>query len=94
MLHPGVTLNLPAGLWGASSQFSKEEVLESRKIASARVHVERAIERIKNYKILTRRVSRKLLPYLSKIFFVCSYLTTLQPVLIEQMAQTVSSLYE
>ena len=33
-------------------QLSLEEEVETRAIASVRIHVERAIERIKNYRIL------------------------------------------
>ena len=35
-----------------SGQFSKSELLETRRIAFLRIHVERAMERIKNYHIL------------------------------------------
>ena len=41
-----VKLNIPAFLAGRS-QLTKAEVKESQSIASARIHVERAIQRIK-----------------------------------------------
>ena len=87
----GVTLNMPAGLWG-KSQYTGEEVAESRRISRARSHVERSIGRIKDYRILSNRVSVKLLPYLTKIFLVCSMLTTVQPVIINDLSRTVSAL--
>jgi len=39
----GVSLNVPAGLWGKKKQFTSEEILYSREIAQARIHVERTI---------------------------------------------------
>ena len=39
----GVTVGVPAGLWGKKKQFSRNEASYSRKLASARVHVERII---------------------------------------------------
>jgi hypothetical protein len=39
----GVTVNIPAGLWGGKQQLSVQEVSYTRKMSSARVHVERII---------------------------------------------------
>ena len=50
-LPKGVTLNIPPFL-NEKPQLTLEEELETRRISSVRVHVERAIERIKNYRIL------------------------------------------
>ena len=47
----GVTLNIPAFLNG-NDLLTLEEETSTRKIASARVRVERAISRIKNYCLL------------------------------------------
>ena len=47
----GVLLNIPPFLDG-QPQLSAEDEAKTRKIASVRVHVERAIARIKNYRIL------------------------------------------
>ena len=91
MILAGVTLNVPAGLWG-KKQYTVEEVLASRKISVARIHVERAIRYIKDYKILKNRVPRHLLPHLSKIFSVCCYLTTLQPVKLREIDEMFESL--
>ena len=49
-IFTGVTLNVPAGLWG-KKQFTPEEVRQSRKISVARIHVERAIKYIKDYHV-------------------------------------------
>ena len=48
----GVRLNIPPFLKG-KSQLEENELIETRRIASLRIHVERAMERIKNYHILT-----------------------------------------
>ena len=47
----GVDLNLPPFM-GGRDQLSAADVQEGRAIASLRIHVERAIERIKQYKIM------------------------------------------
>ena len=46
----GVTLNIPP--FKHDNQFTERELLTTRRIASLRIHVERAIGRIKNFKIL------------------------------------------
>ena len=48
----GVMLNLPPFL-GSSGQFTPSEVLETQSVAKARIHVERAIERIKRNSIFS-----------------------------------------
>ena len=47
----GVKVNVPPFM-NESGQFNEGELLETRRIASLRIHVERAMERIKNYHIL------------------------------------------
>jgi hypothetical protein len=50
LLH-GVSLNLPPFL--TTPQFTPEEAVRTRTIANTRINVERAINRIKLYKILS-----------------------------------------
>ena len=50
-LPEGISLNIPPFLNG-EPQPSLNNENETRKITSVRVHVERAIERVKNFKIL------------------------------------------
>ena len=57
LLPNNIYLNLPAFLSG-KTQFTKNEAIFSRKIAGCRIHVERAIERLRNYKILDNTDSR------------------------------------
>ena len=73
-------MNLPAGLHGKKKFYSAEEVAENDKIATARVHVERAIGYVKKYCILDKCIDRKILPYIKYIFEVCAHLTNMQPI--------------
>ena len=50
ILPAGVDLNLPPFL--TTAQFTPEQAVQTRTIARARIHVERAIRRIKCWKIL------------------------------------------
>ena len=75
----GVSVNVPPG------QFEERQLLETRRIATLRIHVERAIERIKNYHILdfvpTTLCKNGII---DMIFFVCAMLTNyFQPPLVE-----------
>ena len=51
-LPKGVTLNIPPFLKG-KDHLSIEEKTETRRITSVRIHVERAISRIKTFRILS-----------------------------------------
>ena len=46
-----IKVNVPPFM-NESGQFDESELLETRRIASLRIYVERAMERIKNYHIL------------------------------------------
>lgn len=76
LLPQGVTLNLPAFLYG-KKQFTKEEAVFSHKIARSRIHVERAIERLRNYRILNK-ITYNEREYVSVIVQVCATLVNLQ----------------
>ena len=82
---------MPVGKW-KTKVFTKEECIETEKIASARVVVERAIRHIKIFKILKGPIPRKLLAYISKNFFVICQLTNLEPCHIAALRQKISSL--
>jgi|TARA_B110000263_G_C15106171_1_gene417592 hypothetical protein len=71
-----------------------EEVKENKKIASSRVHVERAIGYMKRYKIMKRRVCRKLIPYIGQIVFVCAHLTNMLPVKMRELFLSMEKLAE
>ena len=77
----GVSLNIPPFLNG-QPQLSAEDEAKTRKIAAVRVHVERAIARIKTYRILHQVVPLTLAENLEHIWSVCSYLTLFLPPII------------
>ena len=65
-------------------QLSLEEEAETRRIASVRIHVERAIEHVKNYRILQGVIPLSLHEQLDQIWFICCILTNFLPALVEQ----------
>ena len=56
-------------------QFPGEEVLDTRSIASVRVHIERLIRRFKCFKILSGVIPILLMPHLNQIWTVCCILS-------------------
>ena len=55
-----------------------EKVQSTRSIAEARIHVELAIGKIKNFKILSGNIPLSMKPILSRVFSVCAFLTNFQ----------------
>ena len=76
-----VYLNIPP-LMRCKDQLSPEEEDETRDVASVRIHVERAIERVKNYNILTQIIPNSMAEDLNKIWKVCALLTNLKGCLV------------
>ncbi|XP_064475708.1 uncharacterized protein LOC135389603 [Ornithodoros turicata] len=58
-------------------QFSPHEAEQTQSIASARVHVERAIQRMKLFKILQQRFPLELLPYINDITTIVAALANI-----------------
>ena len=73
----GVSLNIPPFMRG-KKQLSENEVVTTRRIASLRIHVERAMGRIKNYHIFDRALPATMTTIADRIFFVCCVLTNFQ----------------
>ena len=73
----GVSLNIPPFMRG-KKQLSENEVVTTRRIASLRIHVERAVGRIKNYHIFDRALPATMTTIADRIFFVCCVLTNFQ----------------
>ena len=59
-----------------------EEEDETRDVASVRIHVERAIERVKNFNILTQIIPNSMAEDLNKIWKVCALLSNLKGCLV------------
>ncbi|XP_066285064.1 uncharacterized protein [Branchiostoma lanceolatum] len=83
ILPPGVTLNIPP-FKGDRAALSPSEVQETMDIACVRIHVERAIGRIKNYHILDGVMPITHTKDVDQIFKVCAYLSNFLPPLVEK----------
>lgn len=59
--------------------FTLEEIDDSYHISNVRVHVERAIQRVKIFAILRNRIPVSLIPAMSQVFHMCCVLANLQP---------------
>ena len=81
ILPEGVTLNIPP-FKGSRSQLTGDETEETARIASVRIHVERAIGRVKNYHILEGVMPLSLTKVADQVFTVCCYLTNFLPPLL------------
>ena len=66
----------------SDGQMSSADVALTKKIARHRVHVERAIARVKIFKIVGNKVDLRLFKSIDQIWFVCSFLTSFMPPLI------------
>ena len=77
----GVELNIPPFLDG-QKQLTSSKVQEGRSIASLRIHIERAIGRIKNFSILKSPLPLSMARIANQIVTVCALLVNFQPALI------------
>ncbi|KAF4514111.1 UNVERIFIED_CONTAM: hypothetical protein B566_EDAN019090, partial [Ephemera danica] len=79
----GISIITPAFLRGRS-QFNREEVSKSRQLAQVRVHVERAVRKVKEFKILEGTIPISLVPMLDRIWTICVHLSNFTGHLIKQ----------
>eukprot|EP00731_Ephydatia_muelleri_P024344 Em0016g615a len=79
----GIDLNIPPFLDGRQ-QLPYEEIEAGRKIASLRIHVERAIGRIKTYKILKSTIPLSMARLSNQIVCICAFLSNFHPALVPQ----------
>ncbi|XP_064463484.1 uncharacterized protein LOC135374457 [Ornithodoros turicata] len=83
----GIRLNTPAFTRG-KSQLTQAEVTQTRRIAAVRIHIERAINRIKTYRTLKQALPIASKKVISNIIFVCAGLCNLKPPLIREAHRT------
>jgi len=76
-----VTLNIPPFL-EKRQQLPPDEIETGRKIASLRIHVERAIGRIKTFSILRGTLPITMARIVNQIVYVCAFLSNFQPALV------------
>ena len=67
------------------TQMSEQQETETRRITRVKIHVERAIERIKNFRILQDSFPYNQWRMLNDIWHTCVKLTLFQPPLIEDI---------
>ena len=78
LLEPiGVGLNIPPFL-GSQSQQTPSEVIATQEIASERIHVERAINKVKNFHIFNQVIPLSFAGSLNQMWTVCAMLTNMQ----------------
>lgn len=78
LLDPlGVKLNTPIYLQN-NTQFTAAQVCVNQRIAAQRIHVERYINRIKNFGIFDRPIPISMHGSINQIFTVCSFLVMYQ----------------
>ena len=81
LLNPiQVELKIPAFLKGRGSLSAAEE-LETRRIAKARIHVERFNERLKQFKLIGRKIPLSLAPLANQLVVVAACLVNFQDTL-------------
>lgn len=77
-----VKLNIPAFMKGRD-QLSEEDTINTRRIAAERIHVERAIMRIKSYRLLNTKLGIKSLKNANRTLCVISALCNMKNALIK-----------
>lgn len=77
LLRKQATIYIPPFL-GGRTKFTKEEVMMTKRIAKARIHVERFNERLKKFRLLDRIIPLSLIPIASQLVFVGSMLVNFQ----------------
>ena len=71
---------------GGSDQriLTQNEIARTREIASLRIHVERAIERMKNYKLLSQAIDKNLWPLLDQLMIIVAVMCNMEPPLLNE----------
>ncbi|XP_065901947.1 uncharacterized protein [Dysidea avara] len=77
----GIRLNMPPFLQ-SNAQMAANDVFLTKKIASLRVHVERAIGRVKEFRILQGNIPASMWDSVSNLIYVCCMLSNFGPPLV------------
>ena len=83
LAHERVLLNIPPYFNGRSLYFSENEVVQTRRIAELRIHVERAIGRARNFTILNCSLPANMASLADEICKVCFLLTNFDQLLVK-----------
>lgn len=73
----GVRLNIPP-LKHGDRQMIPQDVVSTKKIAGVRIHVERKMERIKNFELVSKQLDATMFDILEPLIFSCCVLTNFQ----------------
>ena len=84
LLPKGVSLNIPPFL--TCKQFTPSEIMETRSIAKARIHIERFNIRLKNYRIV-RLIPYSSFKFVSMIVQTCVSLVNFQNSLLKEISE-------
>ena len=76
-----IDLNIPPFMEGRD-QLPAQEISEGRRIASLRIHVERAIGRIKTFAICKGTIPLTMARLCNQLVCVCAFLSNFQPALV------------
>jgi len=74
-------LKIPAFTRG-KAQLSQKDVETSRHLARVRIHVERAIGRLRHFQILNTSMTISLVPHADNILTICAAVSNLHPKLV------------
>ena len=77
-----VSLNLPPFLQ-SQTQFSAQDVLQTKTVVKVRIHVKRAIRRIKEFNLFDSDISFSVLGSVNQLYMVACLLTNFQSALIK-----------
>lgn len=77
LLPKQATIFIPPFL-GKRKKFTKQEIILTKRIAKARIHMERFNERLKKFRLLDRVIPLNLVPMASQLVFVASMLVNFQ----------------
>ena len=72
-----VKVNMPAFV-GKKSQMTAEEVFHTQQVASERIHIERAINKVKSFHIFDRPIPLTMFGTVNQMWTVCALLTLFQ----------------
>ena len=83
-LHKQVRLVIPPFMrtTKSTSQFTESEDTKTKTVANARIHVERAIGRLKEFTILQGPIPLTMIDLMESALVVCSAIVNLQPILV------------
>ena len=82
LLHYYCTLAIPPGA-RTKSQMTTGECRKTKEVANLRIHVERAINRLKTFRILKNTFPLNMLPLANDIVRLCAAICNIQPPLIK-----------